>query len=117
MKTFLIIVVTAGVTWTTMTFIHGTRTNVQMRWLISAIKAPGRMAISDIQKDMNAGSYDVAKAKIDVLMTTWQRFDAGSDSFTGAGIGDIMTSFSRLETGSSSALHAPCSVFRGRDLI
>jgi hypothetical protein len=107
MKTFLIIAVTAAITWTTVGVIHGLRTGVERLWLISAIKAPGRMALTEIQTDMNAGRYDVAKAKIDVLMTTWQRFDSGPDSFRGSGIGDIMVAFSKLDTNSSSTLAKP----------
>ena len=62
MKTFLIIVVTAAITWITVSVIHGLRTGVERLWLISAIKAPGRMALTEIQTDMNTGRYDVAKA-------------------------------------------------------
>ena len=107
MKTFIIIVVTAAITWITVSVINGVRTGVERLWLIGAIKAPGRMALTEIQKDMNAGHYDVAKAKIDVLMTTWQRFDSGPDSFSGSGIGDIMVAFSKLNTNSSSTLAKP----------
>ncbi|MEQ2010101.1 MAG: hypothetical protein ABMA26_25235 [Limisphaerales bacterium] len=107
MKTFLIIVVTAAITWITVSVIHGLRTGVERLWLISAIKAPGRMALTEIQTDMNAGRYDVAKAKIDVLMTTWQRFDSGPDAFSGSGIGDIMVAFGKLDTNSSSSLAKP----------
>ena len=107
MKRFIIIVVTAAITWITVSVIHGLRTGVERLWLISAIKAPGRMALNEIQTDMNAGRYDVAKAKIDVLMTTWQRFDSGPDSFSGPGIGDIMVAFGKLDTNSSSTLARP----------
>ena len=102
MKTFLIIIVTAAITWITVSVIHGVRTGVERLWLISAIKVPGRMALSEIQTDMNAERYAVAKAKIDALMDTWQRFDSGPDSFRGSGIGDIMVAFSKLDTNSSS---------------
>jgi hypothetical protein len=101
MKTFLIIVVTAAITWITVSVIHGVRTGVERLWLISAIKVPGRMALNEIQTDMNAGRYALAKAKLDVLTDTWQRFNLGPDSFRGAGIGDIMVSFSKLDTNSS----------------
>jgi hypothetical protein len=107
MKTFLIIVVTAAITWITISVIHGARTGAERLWLISAIKAPGRMALTEIQTDMNAGRYDVAKAKVDVLMTTWQRFDSGPDTFSGSGIGDIMIAFSKLGTHGSSTLAKP----------
>ena len=102
MKTFLTIVITAAITWITVSVIHGLRTGVERLWLISAIKAPGRMALTEIQTDMNAGRYDIAKAKIDVLVTTWQKFDSEPDSFRGSGIGDIMIAFSKVDTNSSS---------------
>jgi len=104
MKTFLVIVVTAAITWVTFSVLHGVRTGVERLWLISAIKAPGRMALSEIQTDMNAGRYVLAKAKIDAFINTWQRFDSGPDSFRGSGIGDIMVTFGRLDTNSSSTL-------------
>ena len=107
MKTFLVIVVTAAITWITASLIHGARARVERLWLISAIKAPGRMALSEIQADMNARRYDVAKAKIEVLISTWQRFDSGPDSFGGSGIGDVMVAFSKLDTNSTSTLHKP----------
>ena len=49
MKTFIIIVVTAAITWITVGVIHGLRTGVERLWLISAIKAPGRMALIENQ--------------------------------------------------------------------
>jgi len=107
MKTFIIIVVTAAITGIAVSVIHGVRTGVGRLWLISAIKVPGRMALSEIQTEMNAGRYDVAKAKLGVLMTTWQRFDSGPDAFSGSGIGDIMVAFGKLDTNSSSTLAKP----------
>ena len=104
MKTFLVIVVTAAITWITVAVVHGVRTGEERLWLVSAVKAPGRTALSEIQADMDAGRHAVAKAKIDVLMSTWQRFDSGPDSFRGSGIGDIMVTFSKLETEGSSSL-------------
>lgn len=105
MKTFVVIVITAAVTWITFGVVQGIRTGRDRLWLISAIKAPGRMALRDIQADMNAGRYALAKAKIDVFMNTWQRFDSGPDSFSGSGIGDIMVAFSKLDTNGNSNLH------------
>ena len=98
MKTFLVIVVTAVVTWIVASVVHGVQTGTERLWLVSAVKAPGRMALGEIQANMNAGRYDLAKAKIDTLMDTWHRFDSGPDSFRGLGIGDIMVAFSRLDT-------------------
>ena len=107
MKTFLIIVVTVIVTATTTWFVAGTAHNVQTGidrlWLISAVKAPGRMMIEDIQADMTAKRYQLAKAKIDLLADTWHRFDSGPDSFRGSGIGDIMVTFSKLDTNNATS--------------
>ena len=106
MKTFLIIAATAVLTWITAGFVHGVGVGVERLWLISAVKAPGRMAIEDIQSDMAAERYQLAKAKIDLLADTWHRFDSGSDSFRGSGIGDIMVIFSKLDTNSvTSKIH------------
>jgi hypothetical protein len=107
MKTYIIIVVTAAVTWIAVSVVYGVRTHVERMWLISAIKAPGRMALTEIQTDMNEGSYDLAKAKMDVLMNTWQRFDSGPHAFRGLGIGDIIVAFRKLETNSNSPLAEP----------
>ena len=104
MKTFFVIVITAAITWVAVSIIHGVRIGAERLWLVSAIKAPGRMALGEIQADMNAERYALAKAKIDALMSTWQRFDSGPDSFRGSGIGDIMVTFSKLDTNNSSTL-------------
>ncbi|HVU09233.1 MAG TPA: hypothetical protein VHG89_11885 [Verrucomicrobiae bacterium] len=98
MKTFLVIVITAVITWSIASIVHGIQTGTERLWLISAIKTPGRMALEGIQTDMNAGRCDLAKKKIDILMDTWHTFDSGTDSFRGSGIGDIMVSFSKLDT-------------------
>ena len=115
MKTFLVTVVTAIVTAATTWFVagtvHGIQTRIDRVWLISAVKAPGRMAIEDIQADMAAERYQLAKAKIDLLADTWHRFDSGPDSFhgsgIGSGIGDIMVTFSKLDTNSATSKIRP----------
>ena len=96
MKTFLAIVITAVVTWIVTAVVHGVRTGTDRLWMVSAVKAPGRMALADIQADMDARRYGVAKAKIDAFTMTWQRFEAGPDSCSGQGIGDIMVTFSKI---------------------
>jgi hypothetical protein len=103
MKTFVVIVITVAVTWIIANFVHHVRTGTERLWLISAVKAPGRMALGEIQEDMNAGRYKLAKAEIDVLVEAWQKFDSGPDSFGGPGIGDIMVTFSKSDTNSGIA--------------
>jgi len=101
-KTFLTIIVTILVTWITFSVVRATRTGVERLWLVSAIKAPGTMAITEIQTDMNEGRYDLAKAKLQIFKDTWKRFDGGPDSFRGLGIGDILVAFSKIDTNSVS---------------
>lgn len=74
MKTFLTVVIAVVVTWVIASVIHGVRTGTDRLWMVSAAKAPGRMALADIQADLDAHRYSVAKAKIDAFVTTWQRF-------------------------------------------
>ena len=97
MKTFLTIMITAVLTWIAAGLFHGLRTGAERLWMVSALKAPGRMAIGDIQQDMHAGRYDLARAKVDAFMRIWQRFSSGTDSCHGAGIGDIMVTFSKIQ--------------------
>ena len=104
MRTFLVVIFTAAVTWITASVVHGGRRGVERLWLISAVKVPGRMALGEIQTDLNAGRYALAKAKVDIFRDTWQRFASGPDSFRGSGIGDIMVAFSKADTNSSSAV-------------
>lgn len=96
-KTTLTILVTAVVTWFVFSLVHAVRTGAERLWLISAIKAPGKMAIAEIQMDMREKRYGLANAKLQVLRDTWQEFEQGPDSFHGPGIGDIMVRFSRIE--------------------
>ena len=97
-KTLLAIIVTALLTWITFSVVYSIRSGIERLWMVSAIKVPGRMAISEIQTDMNEGRYDLARAKLQVFMDTWQRFDRGPDSCGGCGIGDIMVAFSNIDT-------------------
>ncbi len=113
MKTILVIVDTAAVTWIVSSFVHGVQTGTERLWFMSAVKAPGRMAISEIQLDMNAGRYEPAKAKIDVFMDTWQRFDAEPPAFRGSAIGDIMVAFSKLDTNGIVAHHEQSGATNG----
>ena len=96
MKTFLTVIVTGAVTWLVASVPYEVRTRTDRLWMVSAMKAPGRMALSDIQADLNAGRCETAKKKIDALLGTWQRFSSGPDSCRGAGIGDIMVTFSKI---------------------
>ena len=102
-KTFLGIIIIAVLTWVMCSALHGVRTGAEGLWMISAIKEPGKMAIAEIQTDLNEGRTDLAKKKLQVLMDTWQRFDKGPGFCSGPGIGDIMVAFSRIDTNSEPA--------------
>jgi len=107
MKTFLIIVATAAITWFAFSVVQSLRTGVERLWMISAVKALGGMALREIQGDMNAGRYESAKAKINAFADTWLRFNSGPDSCSGLGIGDIMVTFSKLDTNDTPAAPEP----------
>ena len=79
MRTAIIIIVTAAVTW------------------IAASIVEGKQALLQIQADLRAGHCEAAKDKVDAFVTTWQRFDSGGDSCAGLGIGDILVTFSKLD--------------------
>ena len=98
MKIFLTIIITAVLTWFTFSFIQSVHTGIDRLWLMSAVKAPGKMAIEDIQKDMNEGRYDLAKTKLQIFKETWQRFNNEPPLNSGRGIGDIMVAFSKIDT-------------------
>lgn len=99
MKTFLAVIIAVVVTWTINSVVHGVRTGTDRLWIVSAVKAPGRMALAGIQADMAAHRYSLARPKVDAFVTAWQRFEAGPDSCRGQGIGDIMVTLSKTPNG------------------
>ena len=107
MKTFITIAVTAILTWIIASFVHGAGVGVERLWLRSAVKAPARMALDEIQVDMKAKRYELAESKIDLLASTWHRFDTEPDLFRGSGVGDIMVAFSKLDTNGVSSKLQP----------
>ncbi len=114
MKTFLVVLVTAVVTGIGFHLYYGLRT---AEWLIGAIKTPGGFAIHEIQADMNAKRYDIAKEKIDALMNSWQRFSSGPDSCSGVGISDIPLTFSRISGDTDVTNVEPSSATNGSQPI
>jgi hypothetical protein len=107
MKTFLIIVATAAITWFSFSIVQSLRTGVERLWMISAVKVPGNMALKEIQSDMSAGRFESARAKINGFADTWQRFNSGPDSCSGLGIGDILVTFSKLDTNYTATTPEP----------
>lgn len=102
MKTFLVIAVTVVITWIVFSVVYAVRTSAEAVWMISAVKVPGQMALKEIQTDMHAGRYEIAKAKIDEFAATWQKFNSGPDSSSGPGIGNVMVAFSNIEANQPS---------------
>jgi hypothetical protein len=96
MKAFL-----AGVAATVVVvFLFGFWRSVRdAEWIIMSIKSPGVMALRDIQADMNAKRYDIAKDKVDFFLKTYEKFSAGPDSCTGTGIRDVVLAFSNMPGG------------------
>ncbi len=96
MKAFLAGFATAVVAAALFVLWQGVRNG---EWIISAIKSPGIMALRDIQADMNAKRYDIAKDKVDFFLKIYEKFSAGPDSCTGAGIRDVVLAFSIMPGG------------------
>jgi hypothetical protein len=94
MKAFLAGMLTATVAAVGFTLWQNVRDS---EWIIMAIKNPGAMALNEIQADMNAGRYELAKGKIDILQKSWQKFSSGPDSCTGTGLSDIVKTLSALD--------------------
>ena len=89
------IVVTAAVTsllWYGWHVLNAVGNRIEHVWLVSSVKAPGRMALDTIQTDLEAGRHDVVKAEVEALRKRWASFSADEDD-RGSGIGDIMTDF------------------------
>ncbi|MCX6550463.1 MAG: hypothetical protein NTY02_05555 [Acidobacteria bacterium] len=99
------IVVTAAVVsifWYGWHVLNAVGNRIEQVWLISAVKAPGRMALDTIQADLEAGRYDVVKLEVGALKKRWAAFSADADD-RGPGIGNIMADFSKL--GAAGILH------------
>ena len=70
------------------------RRSVEKLWLISAVKAPGRMALDEIVTELQRGDVASATTKLQILKSEWDRFEK-EDELSGVGIGNIMVEFSR----------------------
>jgi hypothetical protein len=96
MKAFLAGFATAVIAVVLFNLLTGVLTG---EWMISSIKSPGLMALTDIQADMNAKRYEIAGRKVDVFLKTWKKFSSGPDSCSGTGIGEIIPMFSEMPGG------------------
>jgi hypothetical protein len=63
---------------------------------MSAVKAPGRMALDSLDADLQAGRVEIAKSKLAVLQKQWSVFES-EGGFGGQAIGDIMVAFSQID--------------------
>ncbi len=72
---------------------------------MSAVKAPGRMALGEIEADLFAGRSDTAKMKIAALRKQWAVFESETE-FRGQAIGNIMVTFGRIEATAEPAKKA-----------
>ena len=78
----------------------------EAEWIIGALKNPGTFALTDIQADLNAKRYELAKEKLDLLLKTWHTFSAGPDSCSGAGLSEVAGTFSKMRECVSSGKQA-----------
>jgi hypothetical protein len=100
-RTLITVLITALVTslcWYGASVANGVRRGIERVWLISAVKAPGRMALDDIEADLIAGRSEAAKAKIAALRQQWAVFDSEA-GFRGQAIGNIMVTFGQIDSG------------------
>ena len=106
----LITVIATSICWHMLT---ATRRAVDKMWLMSAVKAPGGMALEEINTDLAQGRHEAAKAKLELLRSQWSRFESEKD-FRGEGIGNIMVEFSRLPNGEAESNTEPADASDGK---
>jgi len=104
-KTFVTILITALLTSLCWYVLTELRENINAFELMSAVKAPGAMAIDEIQADLIAGRVEVAKLKIAALKKQWAIFRSES-GFGGPGIGNIMVAFGKIDLDTDDAMKA-----------
>ena len=113
-RTFITILISVLVTSLCWYVVGSLRRGVERLWLMSAVKAPGRMALEEIEADLQAGRLEVAKTKIAAFEDQWALFmsEAG---FRGQGIGNIMVRFGRIDSAAeTNGIAEPTSPANGR---
>ena len=93
----LTVILTVLGTWLVATLYFTLDMAKERMWLVSAVKAPGRMALLSIQADLEAGKTKLALAKLKRLHEEWSGFERGTQSFTGRAIGSIMPALHEVE--------------------
>ena len=96
-RTVITILVTVLATSLGWYVVSGLRRGVEGLWLMSAVKAPGRMALGEIEADVQAGRLELAKAKIRALRRQWATFES-EHGFSGEAIGNIMVTFGQIDS-------------------
>ena len=107
MRTFVVVVVTIAATWIVASHVHEVQSNRErgreQEWFISKVKAPVRLVLEDIRLDINARQFQLAKAKMDIFIDTWQKVRW----FHGIGYEDILMAFDKVDTNSIVAHPEP----------
>jgi hypothetical protein len=96
-RTFITILISVLVTSLCWYVVGSLRRGVAGLWLMSAVKAPGRMALDEIEADLQAGRIEIAKSKIAAFRKQWVVFES-EHGFRGQAIGDIMVRFRRMDS-------------------
>lgn len=96
-RTAITVLITVLVTSLCWYFITGLQQGINDLWLMSAVKAPGRMALDEIQADLQAGQIEIAKDRLVVLRKQWATFES-EGGFKGQAIGNIMVTFSQMNS-------------------
>jgi len=95
-RTIITILITALVTSVCWYVVGGLLRGVEGLWFVSAVKAPGRMALDAIDADLQARRLEMAKSKLAALRRQWSVFE-GEAGFRGQGVGDIMVTLSQMD--------------------
>jgi hypothetical protein len=96
-RTVITILITALVTSLCWSVVGGLLRGVEGLWLVSAVKAPGRMALDVIEDDIQSGRLELAKARIAALRRHWEAFER-EHGFRGEAIGNIMVTFGQIDS-------------------
>lgn len=96
-RTVITILNTALVTSLSWYVVGGLLRGVEELWLMSAVKALGRMALDVIEDDPQSGRLELAKAKIVALKRQWESFER-EHGFRGEAIGNIMVTFGQIDS-------------------
>lgn len=96
-RTFITILISVLLTSLCWYVVGALRRGVEGFWLMSAVKAPGEMALEEIEADLQAGRLEVAKTKIAALKRQWTLFNS-EDGFKGKAIGNIMLIFGQIDS-------------------